>query len=196
MITKLEAVNMVLMAQGLSPASTLEGDVSKDTLIAIALLDQTTSVVQNERFHWNSDWNYTLSLNEAGEIPYPSELARFVVPGESWIVMKDGKMYDRRNKTFTFTSALSGQAMFKFDFESLPPAAQSYVAHRTARLGYEQYMGTDETRQNLFLEEQSARAVMEQEDAENASYNMLNSPELPPLYGSHVVPGTPKRGFY
>lgn len=192
-MNKLDAVNTVLMAQGLNPVSTLEGDLPRDAQTALALLDQTTRTFQNEKFFFNTEMNYTLSVNELGEVTYPEELIRFVVPGQRWVEMREGRLYDRRAQSFTsFTSAVSGHAMFVLEWDRLPTEAQNYVANKTARLAYESFMGTDDTRDNLFREEMTARTVFEQADTDQAGYTMLSDPLIPYVQGSDYYPPSPR----
>jgi hypothetical protein len=197
MLTQLEAVNIVLMAQGLTPASTVEGQVSKDTQIALTQLTMQTKLVQHERWDFNSDPYYTLSIDAmTGEIATPSNLVRFVVPGELWIEVRDGKLYNRKDKTTVFTSAKEGSAMFMQDWDDLPPEAQSYIAHKTARVTYESFLGSDETRENLYREEQTARTLLEQQDAESAGYTMLTDPHLPYIRGNEIINPSPRTRPY
>ena len=197
MLTQLEAVNIVLMAQGLTPASTLEGNVSKDTQIALTQLTMQTKLVQHERWDFNSDWCYSLSVDAVtGEIAVPSNLKRFVVPDELYIEVRDGKLYDRKEKTTVFTSAKEGQAMFELDWDDLPPEAQSYIAHKTARVTYESFLGSDETRENLYREEMTARTLLEQQDAESAGYTMLSDPYLPFVRGNEIINPSPRTRHY
>ena len=188
MLTQLEAVNIILMAQGLTPASTLEGQVSKDTQIAYTSLEMQTKLVQNERWDFNSDWCYTLSIDAiTGEIAVPDSIKRFVVPGELWLEIKDGRLYNRKDKTYVFDAAVEGQAMFELEWDELPPEAQSYIAHKTARVVYESFLGSDETRENLYREEMTARTLLEQQDAESAGYTMLTDASLPYLRGNEII---------
>ena len=193
MLTQLEAINLVLAAQGLSPATTLEGDLSKDSTTALNILDQTRKQLCLETWDFNVDPEFTLSMNVNGEIPYAASLMRFSVPGAAYIQMKGGRLYDRAKKSYTFTSAQTGYAQFAVAWDDLPPEAQNYCACRAARVVYEQFLGTDDTRQQLFLEEQTARTQLEQRDAETAKFNMLDESTLPAFYGSEVVPGYTKR---
>jgi hypothetical protein len=189
MISELQAVNQMLAAQGLSPINSLEGKLSKDATTAKNMLDQVRRQVGMEIWSWNVDPNYTLSKNELGEVPYPSNLVRFSVPHAGYVQMVNGRLYDRANKTYIFKSAVTGEAHFVLEWSDQPPEAQNYVATRAARVAYEQFLGTDETRQQLFIEEQTALRQMEQRDAEVARYNMLDESTLPHFHGSSILPG-------
>ncbi len=189
MISELQAVNQILAAQGLASVNTLEGKLSKDAVTAKNMLDQVRRQVGMEAWSWNVDPNYTLSKDANGEVPYPDNLVRFAVHDAPYIQQRAGRLYDRSKKTFVFTSAVTGEAHFVLEWDEQPPEAQNYVAARAARVVYEQFLGTDDTRQQLFLEEQTALRQMEQRDAEVARYNMLDEPTLPFFHGSSILPG-------
>ena len=196
MITELDAVNQILAGQGLSPVLTLEGDLPKDAVTAKNTLNQVRRQLCLESWNFNIDPEYTLSVNTDGEIPYPSSLLRFAVSGEEYILQKSGRLYNRKDKTYGFTSARTGFAQFLLEWDELPPEAQNYCANRAARMVYEQFLGTDDTRQQLFLEEQTARTQLEQRDAEVSKYNMLDEASLPAFYGSSLLPGYTKKRIY
>ena len=82
--------------------------------------------------------------------------------------------------------------MFVLEWDRLPTEAQNYVANKTARLAYESFMGTDDTRDNLFREEMTARTVFEQADTDQAGYTMLSDPLIPYVQGSDYYPPAPR----
>jgi hypothetical protein len=57
---------------------------------------------------------------------------------------------------------------------------------------YEQYVGADEGRQNLYVEEKNAQMILDQREADTGHISMLNDMYLPHLKGSNYVPGTPR----
>lgn len=192
-MNKLDAVNTILMAQGLNPASTLEGDLPRDTQTAIAVLDRTLSAFQTEAFFFNTERDYTLTVTPTGTIPVPPDVTQFVVPGQPWLEIRDGFLYDRRERANDkFTSAVSGHAKFEIEWDRLPVAARNYVSQRSARIAYESYLGSDETRENLYREELTARTTFEQDDAAQAGYSMLDDPRLPYINGSDYYPASPR----
>ena len=77
--------------------------------------------------------------------------------------------------------------MFILEWDELPPEAQSYIAHKTARVTYESFLGPDATRDNLYREEMTARTLLEQQDAESAGYTMFTDSSLPYLRGNEII---------
>lgn len=196
-LNELAAVNQILAAQGLAPVSTIEGSTSKNTQIALNMLRETSRQVQSRGWDFTTVQEYTLALDpESGEITYPDTMTRFTVHTHPWIEQRGGRLFDRKKQSYTFTSAISGTAQFLHAWDDLPFEAQNYIAQKAARKTYEQYVGADETRQSLYLEEKEARLALDQREAETGMHSALNDPYLPHLRGSSYVPGGPKYPRY
>jgi hypothetical protein len=190
---ELSAVNRILAAQGLPPVNTLDGATSKNTQIALTILRQISVDVQAEGWSFNTEYDYTLPQDAAtGEVPIPETITRWFSDEEPWLIQRGTRLYDRRDKTYLFTGAKSGTAQLQLEWDELPIEAKTFIAARAARVVYEQYVGADETRQNLYVEEKNAQMVLDQREADTGHISMLNDPYLPYLRGSAYVPGTPR----
>jgi hypothetical protein len=190
---ELAAVNRILAAQGLPPVNTIDGDTSKNTQIALSMLRQISMDVQSEGWSFNTEYDYTLPQDAAtGEIPVPESITRWFSDEEPWIIQRGTRLYDRQDKTYSFTGAKSGTAQLHLVWDDLPVEAKTFIAARAARVTYEQYVGADETRQNLYVEERNAQMVLDQREADTGHISMLNDPYIPYLRGSSYVPGTPR----
>jgi len=190
---ELHAVNRILAAQGLPPVNTIEGDTSKNTQIALSMLRQTSVDVQSEGWGFNTEYEYTLSMDAAtGEINIPSTITRWYSDEEPWLIQRGTKLYNRKDKTYVFDEAKKGTVQLQLEWDELPIEAKTFITARAARVTYEQYVGADETRQNLYVEEKNAQMVLDQREADTAHVSMLNDPYLPWLRGSTYVPGSPR----
>lgn len=190
---ELAAVNRILAAQGLPPVNTIDGDTSKNTQIALSMLRQVSMDVQSEGWSFNTEYDYTLPQDATtGEIPVPESITRWYSDDEPWIIQRGTRLYDRQDKTYAFTGAKNGTAQLNLVWADLPVEAKVFIAARAARITYEQYVGADETRQNLYVEERNAQMVLDQREADTGHISMLNDPHIPYLRGSSYVPGTPR----
>ena len=191
--TELDAVNQILAAQGFPPVATVEGDTSKNTQIALNALRETSRQVQLEAWTWNTFWDYALQVeSDTGEIAVPDAVIRFLIFEEPWVVPRGPRMYDKSRQSFIFTQAVKGKAVLNLAWEEIPLEAQNYIALRSARKTYESFVGADETRQNLYVEEREARRALEELEAAEGQHSMLDDPFLPYFRGSEYVPGSPR----
>lgn len=189
---ELAAVNRILSAQGLPPVATLEGATSKNTQIALNVLRQVNADVQSEGWAFNTEYDYTLALSAAGFIEVPDNVTRWYCDSEPWLIQRGNRLYNRADQTYVFDTAKTGTAQLRLPWDELPIEAKTYIAARAARMVYDQYVGSDENRQNLFLVERDAQTVLDQQEADTGHNSMLDDARLPWLRGSQYVPGSPR----
>jgi hypothetical protein len=190
---ELAAVNRILAAQGLPPVNSVEGATSKNTQIALSILRQISVDVQAEGWSFNTEYDYTVAQDAAsGEVVLPSNITRWFSDEEPWLIQRGSRLYNRRDKTYQHDGAKTGTAQLQLEWDELPYEAKAFISARAARVVYEQYVGADETRQNLYVEERNAQMVLDQREADTGHISMLNDKYLPHLRGSQYVPGTPR----
>lgn len=191
--TELQAVNAILLALGEKQINSTEQPSSQGARIVLATLEQANRVIQTEGWHWNTDPDKTFSANaETGEVPLPPNTIRFDVHEEPYILQRGLKLYDRRKGTTVLETAQTGRWVYLLEWEELPEYVKTYVVARAARLAYEQNVGANENRQNLYAEEQRARAICTHHETEQAEYSVLDDAFLPALHGSSYVPTSPR----
>lgn len=143
-ITKLEAVNNILTAIGESRVSSLASGVVEAEEAEI-ILETTTREVLAKGWHWNRDEAYRLVPNGAGNIALPTTVLSIdpagVDAGKDY-VERDGRLYDRKNQTFTIDQPVYCDIIHYFDFETLPYALAKYIEARAARLFQESIEGS------------------------------------------------------
>lgn len=175
--TELEAVNIMLAAIQEAPVSTLAEDTLEDAQIALSMLRQVTKEVQTKSYHFNTDYDYPLTVDANNKIPIPNTAA-FVDPEPSEdrdLVNRGGFFWDRENKTFTFApgTTVKCRIVWMLDYEDLPMAFRTYVAMEAANRFGKYQMGDEAT--SKFTEEDLARAlsVATADDLRRADLNML-----------------------
>lgn len=159
----LEAVNLMLSAVGESPATTLDaGNPELD--IALATLNQVTKEVQAERWHFNREYGYPLTPNQDGEIVLPPNVLFIQINKDRHPVLfdltvRDGKLYDRRSHSFTFTtSTINVDVVWNFEFDTLPTPFQLYITQRAARVFVSRSQGSQEMVRLANVDEERLRA--------------------------------------
>jgi hypothetical protein len=174
--TELEAVNMMLRAIGEAPVSTLEGTTTADVATAIDILSDTNKEVQQKGWHFNTEWDVTLSVDENNRIPLGTDVSSVLSPSKR-ITMRgiSGVMYiyDLDDNTFTFTQAITDAVTVKIlDFVDLPQTARNYIMVRASRIFQEEIMGQVSAERVNRQEELQAEADLMDDDADRSGYNV------------------------
>lgn len=133
-MTKLEAVNEMLLAIGQAPVNTLEVAGIRDVSVAALLLDNVSREVQSEGHSFNT-FEVTLTPDVNGFlIVAPDVLQIDSLEGWRWDVIprvdpQDGvnKLYDRKARTFIATDPVEVEVVKLLPFESLPQHARRYI---------------------------------------------------------------------
>jgi hypothetical protein len=159
----LDAVNQLLSSIGEAPVTELEvGNPEVD--LALATLNQVNKEVQAERWHFNTEYNYPLAVNTAGEVVVPSnvlfiQINKDRLPQQLDLCERGGRLYDRVSHSFTFTSQpISVDLIWEFPFDDLPAPFQFLIAARACRVFISRSQGSREMVQLAMVDETRLRA--------------------------------------
>jgi hypothetical protein len=126
--SELDVVNAMLRAIGESPINTLSGTVTTDVAIAIQTFESVNRRVQSKGWHFNTDYNVVLDVDNDGNIPLGTTIASVYSPSND-VAMRNQKLYDRVNRTFVFTNSIQDAVTITIlEFENLPEVAREYIA--------------------------------------------------------------------
>lgn len=175
--TELEAVNMMLAAIQEAPVATLTSETIEDAAIALSMLRQVTKEICGRGWHFNTDYDYTLSVDGNLNIPIPTT-ASHVDPERSTgkdYVRRGDFLYDRENQTYDFAAGTSVKCriIWMFDFEDLPQSFRTYVAMRAANRFVQQTLGDEGNVQFSQQELALARAEAVADDVRRSDNNMI-----------------------
>jgi hypothetical protein len=168
---------MMLAAIQEAPVSTIADETIEDAAIALSMLRQVTKEVLGRGWHFNTDYDYVLSVDGSGNIPIPTT-ASHVDPERSTgkdYVRRGDFLYDRENQTYDFTAGTSVKCriIWMFDYEDLPQTFRTYIAMRAANRFTQQTLG-DEGNVHFSKEElMMARAEAVADDVRRSDVNML-----------------------
>lgn len=177
LFTKLDAVNQILSGIGESPVSSLSSGLP-DAETAERFLDEISMDVQESGWQCNTDTNLKLYPNAEGNIALPINVLKVDSSGTDArrdVVEREGKLYDRDNKTFIFTSPITVDIVFQLAFEDLPYRFRKYVAAKTARIYQERTEGSVALDSFLRKEEEDCKAKWLDTEADNDDLNVLSS---------------------
>lgn len=173
--TELEAVNECLENIGNAPVSTISGNLGVDTQIALNFVRKVSRELQSAGWYWNSDYNYPLTPNVDGDIILPQNLLAIDSDGDDAdrdVVWRGTRLYDRENRTHTFTSPIRVKMTRLFAFEELPETARRYIALRAARLFQDRIEGNEDAGDSA--DEAMAMAVLHADQLRVEDNNMLS----------------------
>ncbi len=179
MLTKLEAVNIILNSIGETPVSSLASGLP-DAEEAEAKLDATSLEVQSKGWHQNVERGLYLSRQSSNEIIIPDHYLRVDTVDEDvhinvTIREQNGrrKMFDVINHKFKFDKDLKCDVIVSIAFEGLTFEMQNYIAQRAARKFQESVMGSAQLDNFMVRQEQEAYASLLDAEAETEDNNIL-----------------------
>lgn len=182
---RLDAINRVLTSAQIQPVASL---TSPDSLVskAITFVDNVTLRVCEQGWDFNQDYDWPLTP-VSNQIPVPTVAAGFtwdalnvdVRPENSEgkdIVVRDGKLWNKTDRTFTFirVTPLYVDITWDIDFDNLPLVAQEYIV-ACASVQFISHVAVDpETAKALRAEEARAWFLLKQRDTQQSSASVLN----------------------
>ena len=110
------------------------------------------------------DFDVVKTPRTDGIIPLGNSVLRIdttnkVRSGDSDIVERANKLYDREKNTHTFTENVTVNEVILLNFDELPEAARRFIAVRSARIFHDRVVGSGEL--HRFFQEDEAQAWSE-----------------------------------
>lgn len=129
-ISELDAVNSVLANIGQSPVNSLTEN-SVDIGLAVRHLSNVSREVQMRGWSFNTDCDYTLSPTPEDKIAISSDILAVDVDKvdnpEFDVVIRGSFLYNRFERSYTFSSDLKADVTWLLEWDELPPHAQNYI---------------------------------------------------------------------
>lgn len=132
-MTKLEAVNEMLLAIGQAPVNTLEVAGIRDVSIAEQMLDNVSREVQSQGHIFNT-FTEEVTPDVNGFIPVPNDVMHIDATDPTVHVTTrydtnddSTKLYDLDEKTFVFGDQVEVEKVLLIDFERIPQYARRYI---------------------------------------------------------------------
>lgn len=132
-MSRLEAVNEMLLAIGQAPVNTLAVAGIRDVSVASSILDNVSREVQSSGHSFNT-FTETKSPDVNGEIPVATDVIALdaVDPHMDVIAMVDTndsayKLYNKDEGTFLWSEDVECEVVKLLDFESIPQHARRYI---------------------------------------------------------------------
>ena len=174
--SELEAVNAMLRAIGESAVSTLENVTTVDVTTAKNILSDVNREVQQKGWHFNTEWDVTLTLDSDNRLPVGNNVMSVYSPTKLLTMRRrSGSMfvYDLDNNTFTWSSSITDAVVIKLlDFEDLPQTARQYITAKASRIFQSEVVGQVAAEEVNRQEEVEAYADLMDDEGERSGYNV------------------------
>ena len=176
--TRLEAINSMLSAIGEAPINQLDEN-TVDSTVASSTLDEVNRNVQAYGWHFNSEKDFPLELASDGTIPIAPDILRVDVDEQTYsdidVVQRSGKLYDKKNHTYTFKSDLKADIIRLLDWDDLPQPFRAYVIAKATRIFQQRLVGSSELTQQLTQDELSTLVNLREFEMDTADYNVFDN---------------------
>lgn len=164
--TKLEAVNSMLGHIGESPVNSISDTnaLPVSAATAISVLDEISREVQTEGWHFNTEIDVILPVNN-NAISVPDDVIQIDAKDKSVdIVQRGSTLFDRKSNSSTFSNDLKVNLVRLLDFTSLPETARRYITLRASRVFQGRMVGSRELEALIARDEFVARSRLEESD--------------------------------
>lgn len=170
--TELDIVNKMLRAIKEAPVSGLTSPTTTDVSTALQILSDTNRQFQEHGWHFNRDFNVTIARDGSNELVFATNIMS-IFSATKDVTMRGLKLYDRVEKTFTFTQDLTDLTTITLlPVEDLPPIARTYLSLACARLMQEEIF-TDRIAESINVnQEAQAWGALIDDEAERRGSNM------------------------
>ena len=178
--TELSAVNSILGAIGQSPITTLN-DENPEISFIYNILTEVNKDVQNEGWHFNTEYHIATEPDSNGYITIPNNALRYDINDglkdrSKDVVMRNGRLYDLVNHTDVFTETLYLDLVTLYAFEDLPNPFQRYVTYRSAVRAATQLVANAQLAQLLKEDEFKSRAACLEYECDKGDPSFFGNP--------------------
>ena len=178
--TELSAVNSILGAIGQSPITTLNYENPEVSFI-YNILTEVNKDVQNEGWHFNTEYHIATAPDADGYITIPNNALRYDIHDglkdrSKDVVQRNGRLYDLVNHTDVFTATLYLDLVTLYAFEDLPNPFQRYITYRSAVRAATQLVSNPQLTTLLQNDENRARAACLEYECDKGDHTFLGMP--------------------
>jgi hypothetical protein len=176
--TKLEAVNSMLGHIGEAPVNTISNATALpiSASVAVSVLDETSREVQLQGWHFNTEVDVELTPDASGNINIPSNAVGVdTVDTTLDVTQRGARLYNRKERTYTFSSPVKVHVTYLFDWDELNEHARRYITLRASRVFQGRMVGSRELEALIARDEYLARALLEEADYQNSDRTIFDN---------------------
>lgn len=174
-MTELDAINIMLSVIGEAPVNTISVTGLGDVAVAKQILNEVSREVQEKSWVFNTEDNVPITPTVEGYVNVPTNVLRIDAANSEPldVVQRGERMYDRRNRTFSFDNTYKFNITYMLDFNEIPQAARYYITIRAARKFAKRVLGSNEIDRLTQEDEFQALVALQDMDTDVADYNIL-----------------------
>jgi len=186
--TEIESVNQMLGHIGEAPINSLSDTAALPISGSIALttLREVAKEVQTEEWHFNTVTDHEISPDGDDKIPLPAAtLFADAVDKTKDYVQRGLFLYNRKDRTYTFTTAVKVDLTEQLDWDDLPEPARRYITLRASRIFQGRIVGSRELEALIAVDEMQARARLQELDSQSSDRTIFDSADVYYRLGVH-----------
>ena len=171
----LTAINILLQTINELPIESTD-DLANSTTAKLAEMTilEVKRAVLSSGWDFNSDFSYPFPPDISGTIAIPYNVLD-IKATQSNIIMRDWKLWDRDNLTFTFTEPVPCNVIWDMDFNALTHPIRHYITIRSARIFQARTIGDQLSYTYTAKDEEDAYMEARFSEGRTGDYNMLTS---------------------
>lgn len=164
----LECINELAVSDDTELADIIEAQK------ASTVLEEVKKAVLAEDWDFNRDANWEFAPDSSGYIAVPYNVLD-LYSDDSDIIMRDWRLYSKKNKTAIFDKAVKCNVTWDMDFNSLTHPLRHYITIRASKVFQDRMIGNTDQHRYSQEDEQNAYMSAKRSDGRTADYNMLTS---------------------
>ena len=176
--TQLAAVNTMLGYIGEAPVNSISNtaELPVSAANAVTILNETSKEVQSEGWHFNTTKDFVLTpVNDTITLPSSTLQVDHEGTEDVDVVQRGLSLYDRKNRTTTFTKDIKVTIVEELVWESLPEQARRYITLKATRSLQSRLVGSTELEGLILRDEFAAKANLERSEAANSDRTIFDN---------------------
>ena len=174
----LTSINILLQTINELPIESTDDLVHSTTgKLAEMTIIEVKKEVLSQGWHFNTDKDYVFPQDINGIIAIPPNVLDITASSDD-IIMRDWKLYDKANFTFTFEEPVKCTVVWDLDFNSITHPLRHYITIKAARVFQARTIGDQVAYAYTVKDEEDAYMAAKFSESRTGKYNMLTS-----LYG-------------
>lgn len=189
--TQLSAVNEILGSIGQAPVTVLD-QTNPEVAFAFNTLMDISREVQAEGWSFNREYEYPVTPDTSGHIAIPANVLQMDLSKSAFntaydTIIRDGKLYDKLNHTFTWDTTVTYKVdvLWMFDFDDLPQPFRDYITAKAATRAAIRLVGDVNLAQALTTQEAWRRSVCLEYECQQGDYTMFGFSKGNDYYNSY-----------
>ena len=176
LMSKLEAVNIILAAIEEAPVGSLALTGIRPLAAALDTLTEASRLVQSPGWKFNTEYEFPLTRSSDGTISLP-ESTLHVDVDDKWTdvdpVLRGSRLYDSKAHSYSFQADLTATVVVMLDWDELPQAARQFIAITASKTLQGRSSISDSAYRYNDSDVQGAKVAFMEQEASAGDHNIL-----------------------